>query len=228
MKLELYDRFAKSDYGRDLEQKVRFDAFKPAATSNTTWCELLGDDVNNLRHMAHTAMIAETFAAQQNLSGDDTRRLLTVAQTHDFGEAIEGDIPLPDKTAADEHRERDAYKLISCELFGDEIGTELTKNVWRVLMREDEEMGAMFNAVEYIGYAQTALRAEWVASTLAHDMTPRGMGRLEAQALTSSLSGLSRLVQAKNFPVLSQHAKRFSAVGDIMRQPISPHGLHLL
>src|SRR5690348_9689172 len=102
---ELYSTFAESHYGETLEAKTRFDVFKPDWATTELWCDVLGDDVNNLRHMAHTARIAEAFAQGEDLSTDTTDLLLKTAATHDWGEAIIGDIPLPDKTDDDEAKE---------------------------------------------------------------------------------------------------------------------------
>jgi len=141
---QIFNTLEASTYGQELAQRTRFNDFKPEFVTTDQWCALLGDDVNNLYHMSHTKGLAKRFSELSGLSDESTDLLLTTAITHDIGEAIIGDIPLPSKTAEDETKERIAYRQIATELWGD---NGLTERVWSVLGHEDEEHADMFRAV---------------------------------------------------------------------------------
>lgn len=213
----LYTTFSGSRYGQEMQTKTRFGVFQPESVDTELWCEVLGDDVNNLRHMAHTALLAERFASIQDLSTGDADRLLTVAYTHDWGEAIVGDIPMPDKTDNDEVAERFAYAKIARELIGIPHSLALTSEVWSVLSHEDEEMGDQFKTIEYLGYCTTALRAQRMGINIATGVYPVDIERAEKDRLVSGLMGLSTAVQVGNFGKLAEMGKRHKAVREIMR-----------
>lgn len=215
----LYRTFERSKYGKQLEAGTRFGTFQPPEISNTQWCEVLGDDVNNLRHMYHTTRLAERFCSGLDMSTHDTNRMLTVAATHDWGEAMIGDIPLPDKTADDESAERIAYAKIARDLVGNPESLHLTSTVWDVLSHEDEEMGDKFKAVEYVGYCTTALRAGRAAMLLVNGIgTLDGVSRAENDKLVSGLMGLQAAVQTHNFGTLAGFAKKYPVIKDMMRE----------
>lgn len=217
---QLYTTFENSRYGEELASKTRFDVFKPDFVTTEQWGELLGDDVNNLRHMAHTAFIAEMFCAEEDVSTDETNRLLTVASTHDWGEALIGDIPLPDKTDADEKQEKLAYAQIARDLIGLPESAGLTYDVWQVLGHEDEEAGDKFRAIEYLGYSTTALRAGRMATLMANGLyVVEGLTRAQGDQVVSGLAGLEKMVVTNNFPVVKQYAKKYpKAVPTVMKE----------
>lgn len=217
---ELYQTFADSEHGKNLAEKTRFGVFQPEFASTDLWCEVLGNDVNNLRHMAHTAFLAEKFAAYQDLSTDTTNLLLTTAATHDWGEAIIGDIPLPDKTADHETEERVAYALIAQDLLNESQGADLTNKVWSVLSHEDEEAGEMFKTIEYVGYCTTAVRAGRMALMLANNLTTLPISRVEKDYMVSGLSGLNLAVQSHNYATLAGLGKKYPAVSDMMKEAV--------
>lgn len=215
---ELYQAFSESEYGRHLEQRTRWDDFRPEWATTELWCDLLGDDVNNLRHMPHTTGIAVSFAAATNLSVSETDTLLTTAITHDWGEAIIGDIPLPAKTEEDEKKEFVAYRHIAQTLFGNR-GDRLADRVLPVLGHEDKEMGDMFRAVEYVGYCTTALRAGRVAVSLTHGFRELDITRKQKEGLIGSLLSLENAVKTNGFSTLTQYVKKYK-IGDIVEPSI--------
>lgn len=215
---ELYNTYATSEYGQSMEQKTRFDVFKPEWATTELWCDILGDDVNNLRHMAYTARIAEYFAQGEDLSTDQTNLLLRTASTHDWGEAVIGDIPLPDKTGADERAERRAYATIARDLIGNPDSMRLTSEVWSVLSHEDEDAGDQFKTIEYIGYCTTALKAGKMAVLMSQDISTYNISRVQKDQLVSGLSGLNRAVEVGNFKTLSEMSRRYKSVREIMEE----------
>lgn len=213
---DLLSTFARSEYGKDLESKSRFGVFKPDWVTTEQWTGLLGPDVNNLYHMPHTYDLAKAFCEGENLDAPTTQVLLTTAITHDWGEALIGDIALPNKTEEDEKREKVAYRQIATELLG-ERGNALTDLVWSVLEKTDPVRGEMFRAIEYIGYCTTALRARHEADLLVHGVKTLDITRDQKDQLTGALLGLHKAVEAKNFPTLAEYAKKFPSISEQAR-----------
>ena len=215
---QLYRTFEQSSYGQDLANRTRFNDFKPDWVTTGLWTDLLGDDVNNLYHMPHTHELAERFALYENIGEVATKTLLTTAITHDWGEAKIGDIPLPDKTSADESREELAYREIANELLGGKQGEELSKTVWSVLKHDNERLGDMFRAVEYIGYCTTAIRAGQVATRIVHGFQNPPVSRSEKDQLVSGLLGLERAVTVHNFPTLKAYVQKYPSIEDQLKE----------
>src|SRR6185503_14610721 len=167
MSHELHDRFAKSVWGETLEQNIRFGDFKPSYIDNDLWEYLLGDDVNNLRHMPYTAELAKQLARYERIGGS---LLELTAITHDWGEAIVGDVALPDKIAdGQDERELSAYWQIANHIAPDYDLSQVPEVVWG-----EHELSEPFNAVEYMGYCQTGIRAGKMALLLSGNVLHLG------------------------------------------------------
>ena len=210
----LFQDIDNSEYGQLLVQRTRFGNFKPDFVDTEMWCNLLGPDVNNLYHMDYTKHLAEDFCDLGNVDPDTKDLLLTVAITHDIGEAIIGDIALPDKTEADEQQEKLAYRKIATELWG-EAGNELTDRVWRVLNKEDAETGDMFRAIEYVGYCSTAKRALLAAESLAHGFIDIGLPRDQKETVMGGLLALHKAVEVNNYPVLKGYIQKYPQIAPL-------------
>lgn len=209
----LFSDIDNSEYGEYLVQRTRFNDFKPDFVNTEQWGSLLGEDVNNLYHMAHTKRLAEKFCELSGLNEESTDLLLTTAITHDIGEAIIGDIPLPSKTAEDESKERIAYRKIATELWGD---NGLTERVWSVLGHEDEYHADMFRAIEYIGYCTTAMRAQYAANSLAHGFIELNIPRAHKEQLMGGLYALNKAVEVHNYPILKDYIKKYPAISQVV------------
>lgn len=219
---KLHATFSKSEYGQTLNNAVRFSDFKPVDITNETWVDALGDDVNNLLHMPHTYRIMGRFCVAQSLPQDVTDILLTTAITHDWGEAIDGDIALPLKTTADEESEQASFRSIAEDLLGKNQGEELSDTVWSVLNKEDEKLGDMFRAVEYIGYNTTAMRAGYIGRAIAARLVKTPYTRPETEHLAGGLIGLENSMQAQSYATLAEYAQIYPGIKDIIHQGV-PH-----
>ena len=211
---ELHEVFANSGYGRHLENQTRFNEFKPGWVTTELWCDLLGDDVNNLRHMPYTLNLAEQFTDLQEMDGT---ALQVTAITHDWGEAITGDIALPNKTKADEQTELFAYRQIAGELLG-ERAKKLTNLVLPILFDKSSPEADMFRSIEYVGYCATALKAGRVALGLAHDLIDLEVPRQQRNELTGDLYALHRAVEIYNFPTMKDYRKKYPAIKTMMER----------
>jgi hypothetical protein len=216
--VELHRTFEASDYGQTLAQRTRFNVFKPEWASTELWTGLLGDDVSNLDHMPHTYGITKTFCNYEGMGEKDTNRLLVTAITHDWGEAIIGDIPLPDKTHNDEVNEKVAYAQVAYDGLGAVLGGRLVNTVWPVLSHEEEDLADRFRAIEYIGYCTTAMRAGQVATRLVHGLQKAPVSRAEKDQLVSGLLGLERAVTVGNFPTLKAYVEKYPSIEDQLKE----------
>lgn len=217
---QLHQTFAASEYGKTLNNAVRFADFKPVDISNQTWVDVIGDDVNNLRHMPHTHRLAARFALKQTLSEDDTNILRVTAMTHDWGEAIDGDIPLPLKTKQDEVSEQKSYRLIAEDLLGKYEGEELSDTVWRVLDKEDKELGNAFCAIEYIGYNTTAMRAGYMGKLIAARLINLPFDRPTTEHLAGGLIGFESSMQSQSFATLADYVKKYPGISEILHEGV--------
>ena len=219
---QLHRIFSESEYGKTLDNAVRFADFKPVDIDNQTWADVLGDDVNNLRHMPHTHRLVARFAVKQSLSEDTTNVLRAVAMTHDWGEAIDGDIPLPLKTKEDEVSEQESYRFIAEDLLGKYEGEELSDMVWKVLGKENEELGDAFRAVEYIGYNTTAMRAGYMGRLIAARLVHVPFDRPTTEHLAGGLIGFESSLQSQSFATLAHYVKKYSGISEILHEGV-PH-----
>ena len=202
--------FTHSDYGRKLANNIRFGDFKPDYIPNKLWEDLLGDDVNNLRHMPHTYEIARKFSKHEKIGG---MLLRLTAITHDWGEAVVGDIALPDKenmSTADENR---AYLDIAWDILGKESHDLL--EVPEVLWGE-HKLSEPFKAIEYIGYCQTGLRAGRMACLLAGNIIRPNLPRKQVDGLIGGLLALNKMVEVKNFSKLSGYTDKYPSIPKII------------
>lgn len=216
---QFHQTFAASPYGETLVGRTRFGNFQADVVSNELWETLLGDDVNNLKHMPHTYRLAARFCIQQSLNEEDTRTLVTTAMTHDWGEAVIGDIALPDKTNSDTKREEVAFRAIADDLFGAE-GEELSDMVWKVMNHEDERLGDMFTSIENAGYCMTAARAGYVADGITHDLITLDLPRIDRLKVMGGLFSLEHDLQAKTYPLLAGYIKKYKGLGDIVLEGV--------
>lgn len=218
---QLYEIFASSPYGNTLNSAIRFADFKPVDIDNSTWVEVLGDDVNNLRHMPHTYRLAARFCIAQSLSEEDTDTLIVTAITHDWGEAIDGDIALPFKTVANEIKEQESYRLIAEDLLGKYEGEELSDKVWSILDKEDKELGDKFRAIEYLGYNTTAMRAGYMGRAIAARLVRLPFDRSTTEHLSGGLLSLETAMQSGSYPTLAEYTQKYPGLQTIVHEGVS-------
>ena len=219
---QLHQLFSNSDFGKILDGNVRFSDFKPVDIDNDTWVDVLGDDVNNLQHMPHTHRLVGRFCLAQTVSEKETNILLTTAMTHDWGEAIDGDIALPFKTEADEISEQASYRFIAGELLGKYEGEELSDMVWRVLNKDDKELGDKFRAVEYIGYNTTAMRAGYMGRAISARLIKLPFDRPKIEHLAGGLIGFENAMQSQSYATLAGYSEKYSGIQTILHEGV-PH-----
>ncbi|MBP9758271.1 hypothetical protein KBD45_01140 [Candidatus Dojkabacteria bacterium] len=117
----MYDLFANSKYGQKLANVVRYERYNPTNVTNKKWGEIFGDEVNNLKHMREIYNFSCKYLAKSTqLSKDEIDQLLLAAVSHDWGEAIIGDISYQFKNQDSEINEKIGFNQIIKEIIDDE------------------------------------------------------------------------------------------------------------
>lgn len=227
--VELYEAFALTSYGQTLAGNVRYHNFQPEHVSNEEWVELLGEDVDNLRHLSLTMRQTEEFVETCNhwsvtrpgqvdtlalFEPEEARLLLITAAMHDWGEAIKGDVTFHDKQEQDEIEEAEAFRLIVSQLLPEDkypgFNTETATHVLEILdpkNREGNKLGQAFNAIERVGYMKTALRAYELSFEEKLDPVVR-----------AHMAVLTRDVFANQVETLVEYAKVYPAVDLFLKE----------
>lgn len=133
------------------------------------WVTMLGPDVRLLTHADETATIAERFITYNENQGlkllsEEKSKLLLAAWIHDWGEIIidgegVGDVTFELKTDADQAIETIIVNKV-LQLIDDETVRESFHIAYQeIVLKKDPRMGEMFNAVERLGYMETAIAA---------------------------------------------------------------------
>ncbi|MDO8657773.1 MAG: hypothetical protein Q7K55_03470 [Candidatus Levybacteria bacterium] len=206
----LYTKFAATEYGRSLGQKVRYDRYRPDSVSNNEWEKVLGPDVNNLKHLALTYGLTKHFVEAQNASlskqhpdlftPQEQGILLVTAIVHDWGESVSGDWMFDLKTRANEEQEESVLAMLIAEIAEEEIDTRLSNHIIKkVLGDKTSKLGRAFNAIERLGYLRTGMRA-WQQSYNTNG------------ELREGLIWLSENVFHNQIPTLIEYAKDYSPV----------------
>ena len=160
---DFFESLQQTEHGETLANNIRFGRFKPDFLPNEVWVELLGDDVDNLKHMEYTAeltnwYIRQAWKLEEPFSLEDEHLLMTTAWVHDFAEAIDGDIPDPFKVDDEDTKatERRSFLTVASTVTDDPEG--LADYVLPV-MQGTHRLSRHFRAIEIIGYMETGRRA---------------------------------------------------------------------
>lgn len=200
---KIFIKFSKTKYGDTLKSNIRFSEFKPENISNEKWIELLGKDVSNLYHLYVSLIITKEFITncknpfyKENktispevlFTDEEKKYLLFTSVTHDWAEAIIGDIPLTSKKETDEDKEmkilRELYHQVLGEgKEGDEL-EHLAFQVKNILTDRSTKLGKAFNAIERIGYLKTAMRSWYLSKHLEDEIAKKRIERLAVRVVT--------------------------------------------
>lgn len=212
---EIHQTFAESEYGKKLSGEIRFGDFKPEVIDNELWINLLGPDVDNLEHMRDTYNITRRF---MRLGKMDSDLLKLTAITHDWGEAIVGDMALPDKEANPEHwyDEASAYRMIA-----ENLGySEVVKEVPEVLYDKQHPLHEPFRVIEFIGYCRTGIRAGLCADGLSHGFIKLDIPRAHKDKLIGGLMSLNRAVELHNYKILTSYMDSYPQIPAVLTSKI--------
>lgn len=151
-----------------LENTPRYARFM-IHESISEWTSILGPDVLLLTHREATAKITKTFLSYnekqgQQLLAEEKFQLFLASQIHDWGEIMVenqgiGDITFDGKNNIMEAAEATIFNKIISSVGEESIKEKFSVVYWDIVMNRDTKLGEIFNAIERIGYLQTAIRA---------------------------------------------------------------------
>ena len=208
---EIHERFSATSYGQTLAKNIRYRFFKPPEVSHAEWERLLGPDVNNLEHHWWSERVMRAFLrSHPHFSREEQEILLLTAVTHDWAEAIIGDIPYGQKTNDEEDDELRLIPQIAEECFGEPLRQPVRQTIeqvlqWKPNLRktgEGPKLAHAFEVVEQLGFLGTAGRA-W-------DHT-RGQGEL-SELLRGNLQWIGIEIHSAHVPILLRYAETYPAV----------------
>lgn len=208
---DIHENFRGTSYGKILAENIRYRFFKPQETSNAEWESILGPDVNNLEHHWWSYRVTRAFLrAHADFSPEEQEILLLTAVTHDWAEAVIGDVPYGQKTGGEEEEELRLIPAIALECFGEHLARSVRQTISQVLRGKPElrktgegpKLAHAFEVVEQLGYFGTSGRA-WAE---AHRRT--GL----SDALRGNLQWLGLEIHAHHLPILLRYAETYPAV----------------
>lgn len=204
----IHDQFASTQWGRTLNESVRYNRYRSEDMPPSEWESLLGADVNNLDHMWLSYGIARQFIRYSNansayFSEEEQTDILLAATIHDWGEAIVGDTSYDQKTEKQEIDEMDRIHSLVKMMWETKPRNErgrVHKVINTVIEDSTTKTGRAFNAIERIGYLRTGIRA-FKLSKLP-----------ELDHLHANLQLLTNNVFLNQLPSLLQYAREYPAV----------------
>lgn len=214
---DLHRLFANTVYGQALAPRVRFGRYRPEGVSEEEWQTALGADVNNLEHMRLTYGLTRQFIKYQNMYGEDVLNredqedLLLAAISHDWGEAVVGDVMFDLKTQKIETDESSAIRNIIHEMFGnggDELPARVEQVICEVVENRDTRLGQMFRVIERLGYLRTGLNAFELSREVEDPEFKTGLEWASSNVLLNQIPSLVKV--ADQYPAvylfLSEHS----------------------
>lgn len=208
---DIHERFAATSYGKTLAANIRYRFFKPPEVSHAEWERLLGPDANNLEHHWVSARVMRAFLrGNTDFSREEQEILLLTAVSHDWAEAIIGDIPYGRKTTGEEDDELRLIPQIAQECFGEELRSPIRATIeqilqWKPTLRktgEGPKLSHAFEAVEQLGFLGTGGRA-WAEAAKREELSP---------ILRDNLQWLGIEVHAGHIPILLHYAEIYPVV----------------
>jgi len=208
---DIHERFTATSYGKTLAANIRYRFFKPPEVTHAEWERLLGPDVNNLEHHWVSVRVMRAFLhGNTDFSREEQEILLLTAVSHDWAEAIIGDIPYGQKTTGEEDEELRLIPHIAEECFGEELRSGIRATIEQVLQGkphlrrtgEGSKLSHAFEAVEQLGFLGTAGRA-WAEARKNDALSP---------VLHGNLQWLGIEVHAGQMPILLRYAEIYPAV----------------
>lgn len=207
---DIHESFRDTSYGKILAENIRYRFFKPQGTSNAEWERLLGPDVNNLEHHWVSYRVMRAFLrAHPDFSPEEQEILLLTAVTHDWAEAVIGDIPYGQKTGSEEEEELHLIPTIALECFGEHLARPVRQTIDQVLRWKPElrktgdgpKLAHAFEVVEQLGFLGTGGRS-WSEAGRREGLSP---------ALHENLQWIG-LATHTHVPILLRYAEIYPAV----------------
>lgn len=206
-------------YLKQLGENLRFASFIDGNT-NREWVNFLGPDVSGLTHPSVVAEIAQEFMDYNAshgivLSTEEQTLFLTAAWDHDWGELIidgegVGDVDFEQKTQTHERVEMRIFYLLLEQIPEGKAKDTIQRAYTEVAFNRESRLGRMFNAVERIGYLQTAINA-------AEGKVCQLDGRIENVRI-AQWRGMAGSVLSNALETLLEYRKEYPYVKKILQE----------
>lgn len=208
----IYQAFAKTNYGYILKHRIRWSMFKPTEYSDAEWQKVLGKDANNLEHLLIAYRQTRDFLKlDPEFSLSETQLLLLTSIVHDWAEPAVGDIMRYIKKEEDDKREIKLLRNVLHEVLGGRLDSETINAVCRILQDKRSRLGFAFNTIETIGYFETAIRAWEQSKKVNGDLR----GRLKWLTSNVLLIDINKLMErADRFHSVKLFIKKHKKVFD--------------
>lgn len=188
---KLYTDLRQNEYGQALESNVRWGTFKPEWMSNGAWERLLGPDVNNYRHMRFMVGVTNEYLLEAEnydfgFTEEESDLLIATAYVHDFAEAIDGDIPDPEKVHTVQAYEAERASFIKV-LGSVTDNPEEVSDLILPIMQGRSMLSVHWRCIEQLGYLKTTDRAGVQADRMNDVQEEFELSYRQAQELESQL-----------------------------------------
>jgi 5'-deoxynucleotidase YfbR-like HD superfamily hydrolase len=215
---QIHRQFADSELGQKLAQEVRYKRYKPESISNKDWCRApLGADMNNLAHMALTAGLAREYLKNQEpdeaLNLADAQILMLAATTHDWAEAVTGDIIFDLKTADDDAKEATIMYQLLKKYLGETFSVQTLSRVYETITDKSSRLGEIFNAIERVGYLRSGLNA-WNAGKKMEGEFITEFDRTVEKDFKRCLLWLASNVAGNQIPILLKYTEKYHPIAE--------------
>lgn len=223
--------FQKPEVRKQLRSNIRYNRYRVDETPER-FANLLGDDIRFVSHPGVTYNLTERFIYSQNsslgnvepISTNEAATLLTASIIHDWGEIKldghgHGDITFDQHTRVHDEEENSIFDNITSWI-SDEDDRILLRNAYNeIVLDKTSKLGRMFNAIERVGYLNTAMRAY----TGRSGERIKNWHGLVGNVLSNQITSL--LLYSKEYPyvrqILEQNALLISqAFDDVPQQEI--------
>jgi 5'-deoxynucleotidase YfbR-like HD superfamily hydrolase len=214
--IEFEALLSETTYAQILKGRPRFDYFRPISVTPEEWINMLGPDVDNYLHGQYTLGIArEFFKRDGRYNTSDSSIVQLTCLDHDMPEAITGDKRKPDMTPEDDRIQAEILCDILDELLPQVLGrtrtNEITRETVNILLDKESKLGKTFEAIERIGYAETALKA-WKIKKQGN------VKKFGIDTLNTSMGRLSHAVFTSQTYIMVDYAKQFPYMKDFLIQ----------
>jgi hypothetical protein len=219
--IQIRHRYANSEYGRILNNQLRWEPSIRNGTTPDQWRKAFGADVNNLLHMDLSCGLVKTVARRfksVELNSEDLEILLLTAQTHDWAEAVIGDKSFVYKNESDEEEEIGILRALLEEFLPEDLKSASPKipQVISTLTDKETLRYKIFNVVEQIGYLRTSKRAYLIKDNFPEEQKDA----LHAMACQPFITNVPKIIHhSRQFPELSEfvlHPKVLQVWKDIL------------
>jgi len=204
---------------KKLSSILRWEAQKPKSISSEYWEKTLGADIRDTTHLRLTYGISCFFLKHQKGASiqftseeEDIVKLLAI--THDWPEAILGDVPAASKSEEDRTQERIQYGEIARVVLQTEpVLLEKVLEAGEHLNNPDTKVGRAFTVIEHIGYLRLCL----LAGKKTDEISNKKGQKNEEFAIFFNLFNMGSRIAGEELKWLIKNGREYPAVQQFLK-----------